>query len=512
MITQNHHGEDMEQQPIMDMDIEESVTDENQLNPIKTPQQEDSAAIYKRLATSLNMQKKSSLTDGIEPVEVRRKHLENLKRMLVENQDEIIEAINKDYGNRSSHETMIAEIVTVVDDISSTIKHVKKWMKVQRRSADQMMYLGAKNKVIPQPLGVVGFIIPWNFPLNLSFNGLSSAFAAGNRAMVKLSENSIHFTDVMIKLVPNYFPKEKLLFFKETGSVGIEFSKLPFDHLMFTGSGQTGRKVMAAAAKNLTPVTLELGGKSPAIIDPEYPLAKAVERLMFVKQFNAGQICTCVDYVFVHESQTEDFIKQTEKWVNKHCPDIHSKDYTSIIDEKSFIRLQETVDEAKEKGARVIQLHQQDADMTTRKFPLHLILDTNDGMMIETRETFGPLLMVKTYKDPEDVIEYVNAQDTPLAMYPFTNDKKLSNLYIDNIMSGGVSVNDALFHVAQHDLPFGGVGPSGMGHYHGYEGFLTFSKLRPIFYQAKFSSLKFLAPPYGKRADTILNLLMKIKG
>ncbi|MGB2078745.1 MAG: coniferyl aldehyde dehydrogenase [Vibrio sp.] len=490
-----------------DEPMSETVQDATPSSVNQTPEQ-----ISQTLQSCLTMQKKSAQADGIEPLEVRRKHLENLKRMLIENKDEIIEAINKDYGNRSYHETMIAEVLTVSDDISSTIKHVKKWMKVQHRSVDQTMYFGAKNRVIPQPLGVVGLIIPWNFPLNLSFSGLSAAFAAGNRAMVKLSENSLHFTDVMIKLAPDYFPKEKLQFFKETGGVGIEFSKLQFDHLMFTGSGETGRKVMASAAKNLTPVTLELGGKSPAVIDPEFSLSKAVERLMFVKQFNAGQICTCVDYVFVHQDQLDKFISAVQTWTKKHCPDIHSKDYTSIIDDKSFQRLQDTLEDASAKGANIIQLQPQDADPSSRKMPLYLVLDTTPEMIITQRETFGPLLMVKTYKNPEDVAEYVNAHDTPLAFYPFSNNKDLVNFYLDNIMSGGVSVNDALFHVGQHNLPFGGVGPSGMGHYHGYEGFLTFSKLRPVFYQAKISSMKFLAPPYGKTANKILGFMMKLKG
>ena len=463
------------------------------------------------LQNCLKQQKSSFNRDGQESYSERKMHLLNLKRMLTENREPIIEAINKDYGNRSYHETLLAEVITVTDDINGTVKHLKQWMRVQRRKVDHTLYFGAKNRVIPQAVGVVGFIIPWNFPLNLTFSGLSAAFAAGNRAMVKMSENSIHLSELLKALAPQYFSPEKLQFFTESGNVGIEFSQLPFDHLMFTGSGQTGRKVMAAAAPNLTPVTLELGGKSPAIIDPAYPIEKAVERIMFVKQFNAGQICTTVDYVFVHESQLEAFVQTCQQWVNKHCPDIHSKDVTSIINDEAFQRLLNTVDDAKEKGARVVNLSNQEPEPHTRKFPLYLITDTHEQMLISYRETFGPIMMVKTYKDPEQVVDYITHRDRPLALYPFTTNKKLASYYINNILSGGVSVNDALFHVGQHDLPFGGIGASGMGHYHGYEGFLTFSKLRPVFYQAGFSSMKYLMPPYGKFADNVLNIMAKLK-
>lgn len=443
----------------------------------------------------------------------RRKDLKALKSMLSDHREEIIEAISLDYGNRSRHETLFAEIITVADAINDAVKHVRSWSKVQRRHVDQTTFPGAKNRVIPQPLGVVGLIVPWNFPINLAFSQLVAVFAAGNRAMVKMSENSINLSRLLMRVSPDYFPSDKLKFYEETGTVGIEFSKIPFDLLIFTGSGQTGRKVMTAAAQNLTPVILELGGKAPAVIDPDYPLAKAVERIMFVKQFNAGQICTNVDYVFVHESQRKEFVALAQAYARKHCPDINHTDYTSIIDDRSFKRLVDTLDDAREKGATVINLSKDETpDGTTRKIPLHLVLDTKPEMIIRKRETFGPVLMVLTYKEPQEVIDYVNSHDRPLALYPFTNKKKLSNLYIDRIMSGGVSVNDALMHVAQHDLPFGGVGPSGMGHYHGYEGFIACSKMRPVFYQARVSSLKLLAPPYGKFATRVFDFMLKLKG
>lgn len=464
------------------------------------------------LSAALKLQKEAYLANPNSDIKQRKQDLMALKALLNDNVDAIVDAINQDYGNRSKHETLFAEVISVSDGINDTIKHLKKWMKVQKRHVDKSMYLGAKNRVIPQPLGVVGLIVPWNFPVNLSFSQLCAAFAAGNRAMVKMSENSIALTRLLMELVPKYFQADKLQFFEETGSVGIDFSQLPFDLIIFTGSGQTGRSVMASAAANLTPVILELGGKAPAIIDPDYPLNKAVERIMFVKQFNAGQICTNVDYVFVHETQVEEFIQRAKEYTATHCPDIEHRDYTSIIDDKSFARLSDTLEDARSKGARIIALSAGQApNATTRKFPMHLVLDTSEDMIIRQRETFGPLLMVLPYTTPDEVIEYVNERDRPLALYPFSNDSSLVDRYIEYIMSGGVTVNDALFHVAQHDIPFGGVGPSGMGHYHGYEGFVACSKLRPVFYQAKFNAMKLMAPPYGPRADRIFNFLLKLK-
>ena len=458
-----------------------------------------------------DLQRQSFLKSETETLEKRKDNLLNLKRMITENREAIIDAISQDYGNRSRHETLFAEIITANDGIIDSIKHLKSWMKVQRRKVDQSMYPGGKARVIPQPLGVVGMIIPWNFPINLTFSQLAAVFAAGNRAMVKMSENSITLSRLLISLAPKYFDEDKLKFFEETGSVGIEFSKLPFDHLIFTGSGQTGRAVMAAAAANLTPVTLELGGKAPAVIAPDFPMAKAVERILFVKQFNAGQICTNVDYVFVHESQVDDFVDRAKAWAKQHCPDIGSDDYTSIIDDRSFQRVSDTLDDARDKGATIINLQDQVPQAEGRKFPVCLVLNTTEEMTIRRREIFGPLLPIVPYREPEEVIDYVNGRDRPLALYPFTNDKELAARYIDRIMSGGVTVNDALFHVAQHNLPFGGVGPSGMGHYHGYEGFITFSKLRPVYYQPGFTATKYLAPPYGKFADRMLNFLANQK-
>jgi len=464
------------------------------------------------LSSCLQLQRKAYLADPVPDFTQRKADLLALKRMLSENTEALVDAINKDYGNRSRHETLFAELILALDGINFAIKNMKRWMKTQRRDIDFTTYPMAKNRVIPQPVGVVGVIAPWNFPLQLCLVPLTYIFAAGNRAMVKMSENSRHLSRLLIKLIPDYLPPEKLSFFEETGTVGIQFSQLHFDHLIFTGSGATGKAVMAAAAKNLVPVTLELGGKSPAIIAPDYPMQKAVERIMFAKQYNAGQVCVNVDYIFVPEDQVDAFVEAAKSWVSKHCPDINSRDYTSIIDQRAFNRLTEALSDAENKGATLVNLSKdQQPNSETRKIPLHLVLNTSDDMILRQREIFGPILPVIPYKDSQEILDYVNQRDRPLAFYPFTNDKTLQQFYLDRVMSGGACVNDALLHPGQHDLPFGGVGASGMGHYHGFEGFVTFSKLRPVFYQAGFSAMKYLSPPYGKLADKVTSLMLKMK-
>ena len=474
------------------------------------PHQSIQDTIKAELDTCLQMQREAYLADPAPGLEQRKKDLQNLARMLGDNREAIAEAISKDYGNRSYHETMLAEVIVVLDGIRSSSKQLKKWMKTQKRKIDQTIYPGAKNRVIPQPLGVVGVIVPWNFPIQLSLGPLTCIFAAGNRAMVKMSENSRNLARLLIELVPDYFPPEKLSFFEETGEVGIQFSQLSFDHLLFTGSGATGKAVMASAAKNLTPVTLELGGKSPAVIAADYPLNRAVERVMAAKLFNAGQVCVDVDYLFVPAEHVDAFVEGAKTWVKNHCPDINSPDFTSIIDQKSYDRLTEALEDARQKGATLINLAEgQQSEPGLRKLSPHLVLNASEDMILLQREIFGPILPVISYEDRKDVIDYVSKRDRPLAFYPFTKDRQLQQFYLDHVMSGGACVNDALLHPAQHDLPFGGVGASGMGHYHGYEGFLTFSKLRPVFYQAGFTAMKFLAPPYGKLANTVVNIILK---
>jgi coniferyl-aldehyde dehydrogenase len=364
--------------------------------------------------------------------------------------------------------------------------------------------------VIPQPVGVVGVIVPWNFPLNLSLIPLVAVFAAGNRAMVKMSENSRHLARLFIERLPGYFPPDKLQVFDETGGVGIEFAKLPFDHLIFTGSTRTGRAVMSAAAENLVPVTLELGGKAPAVVCDDFPLATAAERILFVKCLNAGQICTTVDHVFVPRAQVPAFAELAAQIVPKRYASLDSPDYTSIIDQRSFDRLLGALDDAAARGARLINLLDGPAhDRASRKISPHLVLDAPWDCELMRSEIFGPILPVVAYHTLDEVIERINSGPRPLALYPFSHDSRRVDRLVDHVMSGGVSINDALFHVGQHDLPFGGIGESGMGHYHGREGFQTFSKLRPIFHQARASSVSLLYPPYGRLADSMLAFLRR---
>jgi len=474
------------------------------------PQEVDRLSVAARLADAVALQRAATMAHPLPDLAERKRDLRTLQRFVREHKQALCEAISADYGNRSRHETLMAEIFPVIDGIDHALRHLRKWMKPQRRGVDRKNFLGAKNIVIPQPLGVVGVIVPWNFPLNLSLLPLTYIFAAGNRAMVKMSENSRHLTRLLMEKMPGYFPPEKLQFFEETGGVGIEFSRLPFDHLLFTGSGQTGRAVMAAAAQNLCPVTLELGGKSPAVVCEGFALRTAAERILFVKLMNAGQICTTVDHAWLPQAQVDDFVQLAREIVPRRYANLATPDYTSIIDARAFERLLAALDEARERGAQLIQLVPGEPfDRATRKIAPHIVLDAPADCALMRREIFGPILPVRGYASLDEVVAAINAGDRPLAFYPFSNDASQVQMLLDRVMSGGVSVNDALFHVAQHDLPFGGVGASGMGHYHGHEGFITFSKLRPVFYQARFSAMKFLAPPYGKLAERMLAFLTR---
>jgi coniferyl-aldehyde dehydrogenase len=467
------------------------------------------SSLSQRLATCLALQRQAYLAAPVPSLQERVADLRTLQRFVREHQDALCAAICQDYGHRSRHETLLAEVFPVVDGVDHIIKHLRQWMRPQHRSVDWRSFFGARNRVMAQPLGVVGVIVPWNFPLNLSLVPLSYIFAAGNRAMIKMSENSRHLAAYLIEHLPAYFPPEKLQIFDETGGVGVEFSKLKFDHLLFTGSGQTGRAVMAAAAHNLCPVTLELGGKSPAIVCEDYPLQTAAERILFVKLLNAGQICTTVDHTWLPAAKVDEFVRLARGVVVARYPSLASVDYTSIIDQPSFERLLAALDEARSRGAKLIQLMDGPAfDASSRKIAPHIVLNAPPDCALMQREIFGPILPLCSYSRLDEVVAQINAGPRPLALYPFSYNKAQVQYLIDHVMSGGVSVNDALFHVGQHDLPFGGVGDSGMGHYHGHEGFETFSKLRPVFYQARWSSLKFLMPPYGKLAERVLAFLI----
>ena len=463
-----------------------------------------------RLQAALELQRRACAGNPVPSYAERRADLAALRRFIIENREALIEAVNRDYGSRSRHETLFAELVPVLDGIRHARRHLRRWMRPQRRGIDLLLFPGARNRVVPQPLGVVGVIVPWNFPINLTFSALTSIFAAGNRALVKLSENSRHFAGLLIERLPRYFPPEKLAVFDETGGVGIAFSRLPVDHLLFTGSTQTGRKVMTAAAANLCPVTLELGGKSPALVCEDFPLRTAAERILFVKLLNAGQICTTVDYLWLPRARLAEFVEHARQIVAARYRNIESADYTSIIDATAFERLTHAILDARRRGAQVVQLLPGKAwDAATRKIAPHLVLDPPLDCELMQREIFGPVLPVLGYEQLDEAVQFINARPRPLAFYPFSRRRARIRYLLEHVMSGGVSVNDALWHVGQHDLPFGGVGASGMGHYHGGEGFLTFSKLRPVFYQAPVSGMRLLWPPFSALADRVLDFLTR---
>ena len=462
------------------------------------------------LSEALQRQRQAYLARPMPTLAERRADLQTLARFIRENRQALIDAISADYGHRSAHETLLTEVGPVLSAIRHTRSHLRSWMRPQRRGIDRLAYGLASNRVLPQPLGVVGVIVPWNLPLNLSFEPLSAIFAAGNRAMVKMSENSRHLAALLIKRMPDYFSLEKLQFFDETGGVGIEFSKLPFDHLLFTGSGNTGRAVMAAAAQNLCPVTLELGGKAPAIVCEDFDLVTAADRILFVKYLNAGQICTTVDHAYVPRDKLAAFVQRARELLPQRYANLDSTDYTSIVDRPAYDRIVRALEEARSRGAEVISLLPGAAfDEARHRIAPHIVINAPDDSVLMQREIFGPVLPLVAYDHVDEVMSRINAGPRPLALYPFSNDRALLDRLIERVMSGGVSINDALLHAGQDELPFGGVGASGMGHYHGHEGFLTFSKLRPIFHQSRWSSLRMLMPPYGKLADRVLAFLTR---
>ena len=339
---------------------------------------------------------------------------------------------------------------------------------------------------------------------------LASAMAAGNRCMVKMAANSSNLCALLHELVSAQFDEDTLAFLP--GVKGSDFTTLPFDHVIFTGSAQSGRTVMKAAAENLTPVTLELGGKSPTIIAGDFDIEKAASRILFAKFMNAGQTCVAPDYLYIPEGKADAFVEAAQKIMARRYPDIRNGQFTTIIDDSSFTRLTDTMQDAAEKGARLINLSpDQGPDAATRLLPPHLVLDADDDMLIIQEEIFGPLLPVRTYRDIDEVLAYINRHDRPLGLYLFSDDKALRQRVILNTSSGGVSLNDCSLHVAQHDLPFGGIGASGMGQYHGYEGFVEFSKLRPIFSQSRFPALPLLYPPYGRIFNTLYKLMIRLK-
>ena len=456
----------------------------------------------------LSAQKNAYDSQGIPSLEHRLASLNDLFNILKTNQHAIAEAISKDFGHRAQQETQLAELFLCIDGIRYIRKHLKKWMRPQKRSTS-IWLLGSGNRVIPQPLGVVGIVVTWNYPLFLCISPLIGALAAGNRCMIKMAANSRHLSQLLKGLFAEKFSADMLTI--AHGAKGTDFSALAFDHLIFTGSGDSGRQVMRAAANNLTPVTLELGGKSPTIIAADYSITKAAERLLFSKCLNAGQTCVAPDYVFVPEGKIDEFIAASKIIISGRYTNIESADYTSIIDDRAYLRLKNTLADAIDQGATAtVLVPNSQANDVTRKFPPTLLTQVKGTMRVMQEEIFGPLLPIMAYQHIDDVLGYINSKDRPLALYLFSNDKQLQDKVINKTRSGGVCLNDAALHVGQNDMPFGGAGESGMGQYHGTEGFMAMSKLRPIFKQARFSPLAMMYPPYGQKFDRIIKIMLRL--
>ena len=437
-------------------------------------------------------------------------HLRTLDRLLVDNAKAIAEAITADFGHRAYEETMAAEVFTSVDGIRDATKRLKKWMAPQKRDVS-LVFATGRNRVEPMPKGVVGIVSPWNYPLFLTVSPLTSVLAAGNRAMIKMASSSQNLCRLLAAKFRDAFSEDVLAILP--GVRAQDFSSLPYDHLIFTGSADAGRSVMRAAAENLTPVTLELGGKSPTILCDDFEdVEEAASRILYAKYLNAGQTCLAPDYVMVPEAKRDAFVAAARRIMPTRYPDTDSPQYTSVIDKKSYDRLRATLDDARDKGAEIVPLVPTATfNDQLRKIPPHLLLDVGDDMVVMQNEIFGPLLPVKTYKTLDEVIAYVNSKDRPLGFYLFTNDKATEERVLRATISGGVTVNNCMLHVAQHDMPFGGIGASGMGQYHGYEGFLEVSKLRPVFTNPRLPILDLFYPPYTRKHRAILSMLIKLK-
>jgi len=440
---------------------------------------------------------------------MRIRRLSALEKLLTENRAAFIEAVNGDFGHRSRHETELLELFPSLGALRHARRHVRAWMKPERRPVS-ISFQPARAEVRPQPLGVIGIVVPWNYPIYLTVGPLAGALAAGNRAMVKLSEHAPATSHLFATLAPRYFAADELAIVEGDAAVARAFTELPFDHLLFTGSTGVGRHVMRAAAENLTPVTLELGGKSPVIIAPDYPLKHAAERIIFGKCVNAGQTCIAPDYVLLPAGCEREFIDHCRAAVRAAYPDLaHTPDYTSIINSRHFERLSALLAEAEAQGAKLAPLSDTPPDPARRLFPPVAVLDGAPEMRVMREELFGPILPIVPYRNIDGALDYVVQRDRPLALYLFDRDTARIEKVLNTTVSGGVTVNDTLFHIAQEALPFGGVGPAGMGHYHGYEGFLTFSKLKPVFRQARFNGLGMMNPPFGARVERLLRLLLR---
>lgn len=464
----------------------------------------------------LERQREAYLREGAVSLSTRLDRLERAVGLVKAFDKQLVDAMCADFGHRSEHQSLLTDIGGSIGPLRHAQKHVRDWMRPEKRRVGPfpLNLLGAKARIEYQPLGVVGLISPWNFPVNLTFSPLAGILSAGNRCMIKPSEFTPATSELFAEMFPTAFDETEIAVVTGGPEVGAQFTGLAFDHLLFTGATSVARHVMRAAAENLVPVTLELGGKSPVVVGRSANLQKATDAIMAGKMMNAGQICLAPDYVFVPQESVDDFVECSSRSIAKMYPTLlDNPDYTSVINQRHFDRLQELVAEARDTGAQVVEINPANEDFRQQphhKMPPTLIVNPEDSLQVMQDEIFGPVMPIKGYAEMGETIDYINAKARPLGLYYFGADAGEQEKVLSHTTSGGVTVNDVIMHVAQEDLPFGGVGPSGMGAYHGADGFKTFSHGKSIFTQSKLdvAALGGLRPPYGEKTRKALKAQM----
>ncbi len=470
---------------------------------------------HNNLNEILKIQKDYYFSNGQPSIKKRLDRLNRIKELVIDNRYDFIETLNADYGGRSKEGSLMSDIYSIIPSVNHAIKNINKWTKPVKRSSNfPFNILGAKSSISYEPLGTVGVISPWNFPVYLSFAPMASIFAAGNQVMHKPSEHTPRTSRLIKTLSDKYFDIEEVATFNGGPEVGDLFTKLKFDHLLFTGGGEIAKKVMKNAAENLVPITLELGGKSPVIVSKSANIEVAAKRILFGKTFNAGQICLAPDYVFVHEEIYEDFLKFLSESTKEFFPSLdENNDYSSIVNSDHFNRINNMLIEARENNVEIIQpVKFKNEDNSRNKIPPTFLINPAEHLKIMQSEIFGPVMPIFTYKSLDDPISYINTHDKPLGLYYFGNNKKEEKKLLSNTSSGGVTINNVISHIQQVDLPFGGVGDSGIGSYDSYDGFKNFSNQRVIYrdINTKLDSLfKVTRPPYKGNIEKALKSLLK---
>jgi coniferyl-aldehyde dehydrogenase len=461
------------------------------------------------MAAQLQRLKQAQRKGGYPSAHTRKDRLQRCINLLVDNQDDLARALDEDYGGRSRYVTKLTEVMQPVGHLKHAIKNVDKWMKAERRAATFPMGLfGGKARIEYQPLGVVGIMSPWNFPIAMIFNPLASAFAAGNRVMVKPSEFNPRTAELLEQLFKQYFNEDEIVVVNGGPEAGGAFSALSLDHILFTGATTIGKMVMQAASRNLTPVTLELGGKSPTIVSKNTDITKAAEMVMTGKTLNSGQVCLSPDYVFVPEASLETFIDTARSTFQSLYPSVSgNQDYVAVINSRHYERISAYIDEARQAGARVESMSSDSYNAEEQRIPIHLVVNPGEDLKVMQDEIFGPIMILKTYNELSECIDYIGDHPHPLGLYYFGDDKAEQQYVLENTQSGGVTINDVIMHVSNIDLPFGGVGNSGIGNYQGREGFKTFSHARSVYKQGWLNLQKVAGahPPYdAAKLDKLL--------